>query len=339
MRKYGLLLMILFLFGIPKYLYALPPAKIERRALLDLLVPRKPIDLRKIGLNSFANEPIFGSVKSQLAEVKNRLGVRHIRILFAWNNDVQSSPSVATNYAFYDDIANNIPAGVSALVILTGLPTWARTGPDPSTAFIERWVKPTVLRYKANARIGAFQLWNEPNDSSNPDNLALTFQDPNNYLATLAQASSFIKTNAPGKMVVNAATTAIGQNYPKTLNYNKVLLAGGVTNLVDRFAIHYYGDNYHNVILPDGIASTLSAVQIPIWVTESGRQGATKQREYVERAWPFLSKYIPRIERFYLYQFTEGTPAKTTYGLRFRGGISDLYRIIARSRTTSKVKK
>jgi hypothetical protein len=197
---------------------------------------------------------------------------------------------------------------------------------------VDLWVKPTVTRYKANARISAYQIWNEPNDTANPDNAALGFQDPNKYIETLASASSYIKTQAPGKLVINAATTAIAQNYPKTLNYNKALLSAGITRLVDRFAIHYYGSNYQNVILPNGISSTLAKIDIPIWVTESGRQGSNRQREYIERTWTLLDNNIPKIERYYYYQFTDGTPGSSSYGLKFPGGISDLYRIISLSK-------
>ena len=328
--NYRFLLVLLFLTLINSTsVFANPPGHIETRGLLDLFLPRKPLDLSKVGLNAFVNDPQFGSVRSQLAEVKTRLKVKHIRILFAWNDEVQPSSSSKPNYSFYDEIAQSIPSGVSALVILTGVPGWAKSLPDPRSVFVERWVKPTVLRYKSNARISAFQIWNEPNDSSNADNSVLGFQNPDNYMQTIIASSAFIKSNTSGKLVVNAATTAIAQNYPKTLDYNKALISAGITRVVDRYAIHFYGDNYQNVILPNGIKSALSKVQIPIWVTESGKQGATKQRDYVERTWTFLAKNFSKIERFYYYQFTEASAAKNTYGLKYPGGISDLYRIIA----------
>lgn len=332
-------LLLIFLWGIFISLVgsaqaATPPLSqqsAQQKSFLDFFLPRKSLNLAKTGVNAFVNDPQFGSVRSQLAEVRNRLGIKYIRVLFAWNNDVQPSASAPVNYSFYDDIAKSIPTGVSALVILTGLPDWARNSPasEARDLFIEGWVKPSVLRYKSNSRITAFQIWNEPNDLSNPDNATMGYDQPLNYLETITASSNFIKKHSPRKLVVNAATTAIAQNYPKTLNYNKALLSAGITKVIDRFAIHYYGDNHQNVILPNGVKETMALVKIPIWVTESGKQGAGKQRDYAERVWPFLSKNIPGIERFYYYQFTENTPASRTYGLRYPNGISDLYRQFA----------
>ena len=104
---------------------------------------------------------------------------------------------------------------------------------------------------------------------------------------------------------------------------------------MDRYAIHYYGQNYQNVLVSKGIKSALAGLDIPIWVTESGKQGSDKQREYVERTWPFLSSNLPKIERYYYYQFTDASAAANSYGLKYPGGISDLYRAIS----IAKVKK
>jgi hypothetical protein len=123
MKSIFLTILILLSILSPLNCLAFPPNSIETRGLQDILLPRKPINLSKLGLNAFVNDTQFGSIKSQLAEVKSRLGVKYIRILFAWNDDVQATRSSAINYSFYDDIAKSIPTGVSALVILTGMPT------------------------------------------------------------------------------------------------------------------------------------------------------------------------------------------------------------------------
>jgi len=70
-------------------------------------------------------------------------------------------------------------------------------------------------------------------------------------------------------------------------------------------------------------------LRVPIWVTESGERGVTKQLEYVERTWPFLLKEAPGIQRFYYYTYaSSGSSADIAYGLRTdqpQAPVSDLY--------------
>ncbi len=310
----------------------------------DDLIPRRSINVSRMGLNAFANDPRFGTVRAQLREVKHKLGIRFIRVLFAWNDQVQSSPGGPIDFSFYDDIARNIPKDTQALVILTGLPSWMANSNNwisgnPRLTFVERWVKPVASRYASNSRIKAVQIWNESNNGGNPDNETLGMVDiPENYLEMLALAQNAVKTIAPNKKVVNAATTAINQDFPETPDYNQALLDGGIESLVDIFAAHYYGNNVLNVIRPGGSADILNQVEKPIWITESGAKGISKQRAYVERYWPFLSGMVPGVKRYYYYQFTEDAPAGETYGLRNpdpNNARSDLYRFL-RNRVLSR---
>jgi hypothetical protein len=200
---------------------------------------------------------------------------------------------------------------------------------NPRTTFVKRWVEPLVARYAANPRVVGFQIWNEPNAPGRFDNSVLEL-DTNavNYLELLAQSHSAIKRIAPGKLVVNAATTAINQNYPNTLDYNRTLRDNGILNFIDVFAIHYYGRQYENVVRSGGVQDFLSSMGNRIWVTESGAQGVTEQLKYVEQTWPFLSERIPAIERFYYYQMYETGDPATSYGLKNGSStqpVSDLY--------------
>ena len=77
-----------------------------------------------------------------------------------------------------------------------------------------------------------------------------------------------------------------------------------------------------------GLDEFLNSVSKPIWVTESGIQGSTKQLAYGQRTWPFLLDSVPNIARIYIYQFTESRPAAQSFGLKnstFGSSISDLY--------------
>lgn len=316
--------------------YALPPPpEVSSQASFeDILTPRKPIPYTLLGVNSFLNDSRFGTIRSQLRDVTANLGIKKVRVLVAWNDQVQPSPSAIPNFGLYDRIISSLPRGTEALVIVTGAPSWVKdsrnwVGGSPRSTFVELWVKKVANRYRNRPRVGAYQIWNEPNNPSFSENETLNvLTKPENYVELLALAHSAIKSISPSKKVVNGATTAIAQNFPSTLNYNKSMIAAGALNFTDVFAIHFYGKSVERVILPGGVADFVNSIAKPIWVTETGAQGVNKQREYAERIFPFLKKYMPGIARIYIYQYTESTPASSTYGLRnLTPGafVSDLY--------------
>ena len=249
-----------------------------RKSLLDSIVPKKELPLSQMGINSFANDRGFGTVKAQLNEVRSTLGLRYNRVLFAWNDQVQRTPTTQPNFSFYDDITRNLPRGSDMLIVVTGLPSWMKSpsnwiNGNPRETFVKLWVEPILRRYGAQSKVIGFQMWNEPNMEANPDNAVMGFALPENYLNFLSFADDSFRNIAPRKKLVMAATTAINQNFPNSLNYNKALLEGGAANLADVWAIHYYGNDIVNIIRPDGVKDFSRTVTIPIWMTESGTKG------------------------------------------------------------------
>jgi hypothetical protein len=302
--------------------------------LEDLFIPRKPIPYSLLGVNAFANDPRFGSIRNQFREVKSTLRLRRVRILFAWNDQIQPTPSAEPFFGFYDEIVRSLPVGVEAVVVLTGVPSWMSdsrnwTNGDPRETFVELWVKKVISRYRRQGRLAAYQIWNEPNNPDFRENLTLdVLTKPANYVELLARAHSVIKGAARRKKVINAATTAIAQNFPETLDYNRAMVNAGILSFTDAYAVHYYGKNVERVIVPGGVADFMNSVEKDIWITESGAQGVTKQLEYAERIFAFLKSNVPAIRRIYWYQFTEDSPAGVTYGLRNLtpdSFVSDLY--------------
>ncbi len=295
-------------------------AQTEKAAFSFL--PKKRIPVSKLGVNAFANDPRFGSVASQLREVRRTLRLRHIRVLFAWNDQVQPSPSSAIDFSFYDDIVSHIPSTTKAIVVLTDVPTWMSnsnnwTDGDPRKTFAERWAKVVAARYASKKKILGYEVWNEPNTDMFDENSTLSLtKNPENYVALLRSSAQAIREVAPQKLIISAATTAINQDYPDTLNYNKDLFDLGLESLVDIWAVHFYGSGLESVIFPGGVADFLNDLQKPIWLTEIGEKGYSQQREYMERYLPFLIELIPGIARAYYYQFTDSTSADNSYGLR-----------------------
>lgn len=297
-------------------------------------IPRRPIDTSILGINAFNNDARFGSIRAQFLEVRDVLRLRYVRILMSWNDAVQPSPGSSINFSFYDDLAANLPSGVEALVVVTGVPSWMRNAGNwidgnPRRTFVELFFSAVVARYGGNSRITAFQAWNEPNNPSFAENSVIeVLNSPENFVELVAFARNAIDQNAPGRLLLPGATTAINQNFSSTLNYNRAMRDAGMQSFVDRWAIHYYGKQYENLVQDGGVADFLNGLDRRIWVTESGAQGVNSQLAYGEEVWPFLTEQVPGIERIYVYQFTEDSPAMSTYGLRNPDAgmpVSDLY--------------
>ncbi|MCB0332293.1 MAG: cellulase family glycosylhydrolase [Bdellovibrionales bacterium] len=297
-------------------------------------VDRKPIDVSRMGVNAFANDSRFGSIPAQYREVRDTLGLKYVRVLFAWNDAVQSAKGANINWSFYDAIADAIPAGVDALVVVTNVPSWMNNSSNwddanPRTTFVNEFFRPLVRRYRNNGRIVGYQVWNEPNNTGFSENETIQVLDsPENYVELLALAYSVVKDISPSKLVLNAATTSINQNSNNPLDYNRRIRDAGGFNFLDRFAIHYYGKQYENFIRQGGVKDFLGSVPKQIWITESGIQGFDKQLAYVEEVWPYLREKIGGLDRIYYYQFTSAASADSAFGLRNLSSetpVSDLY--------------
>ena len=291
----------------------------EVEEIVDVIdgVDRKTIDVSRLGINTFANDGRFGSISSQFSTARNTLGMNHFRILFNWDSIVQPTPSSSPDFSFYDDLASNIPSGVSALVVLTGLPDWMSDSANwidgnPRKTFVELWVKKVIARYGSNGRIMAFQIWNEPNQARGENETLDVRDSPENYVEMLAMAHNAIKSAAPSKMVLNAATTAIAQEFPSTLNYNRAMADAGVLQFVDIFAFHYYGRLFERIF---DVRDFLNSLEATLWITESGIQGVNNQLAYAEQVWPFLRENINNLDLIFIYQHTEAVSPNDTFGL------------------------
>ncbi|MCB0345445.1 MAG: cellulase family glycosylhydrolase [Bdellovibrionales bacterium] len=301
--------------------------------LLDILVDppeRKEIDVSQMGVNNFFLASEFGSFSDQFLEIRDTLGLKFVRILFAWSNDVQPSPDADPFYGFYDAILDAVPPGVDVLPVLVHTPDWMADSANwidgnPRTTWVERWLRPTVARYAGRSSIVGWEVWNEPDLTVVPSDFVLGLEEPGNYVELLSAANTTIRSLDPTKLIVIAATESINQDFPNNLNYNKDLQMLGADALVDIWNIHYYGEQYERVVVGGGIADFLGGLSKAVWVTESGEPSAVGQLPYVETAWPFLREKIPNITRIYYYRYANSA-GDLPYGLR-QGGetVSDLY--------------
>lgn len=309
--------------------------------LITVCVACSPINKKITGVNAFVNDPSFGTISQQFTEVQQTLGLNYVRVLFNWNDGVQPNPSTSPDFSFYDNILADLPEGMTALVIINGIPSWMSQSSnwingDPRETFVQLWFKPVVQRYASFPNIAGWEVWNEPNDDGNPQNVTLAINMSNtsgaqNYVSMLTSAYSIAKSLTPDVLVVSAATTAINQDYPNTLNYGKTMKSNGAEGVCDIWGVHYYGTEYLHIFEPNGIQSFINSLTKPIWLTESGAKGVNEQLQYVNETWSILEDSFKNLERIYYYQFTEATPPDTTYGLRNLGPgqeYSDLYQYL-----------
>lgn len=294
---------------------------------------RKPIDRSLVGVNNFFVNPEFGDIPAQYSEIRNTLGVKFVRVLFAWSDQVQPSPDSDPNYSFYDEIIRNIPGDTDVVVVLSHTPQWMSDSSNwvdgnPRKTWVERWLKPTVARYAGRRGIIGYEIWNEPDLTTVASDTALDLENPDSYFELLQLGSQAMSLVDPSKLKVIAATTSVQSGFPETLNYNIRLRDLGAASLVDRWNIHYYGKQFENVVRGGGVEDFLKTIPLPVWLTESGIQGPNNQLAYAETVWPFLKEKIPSLERIYYYQFGETTPTDSNFGLKTTDPsfpVSDLY--------------
>lgn len=298
-------------------------------------IERKPIPRSKLAVNAFFNDSRFGSIPSQMSDVTQNLGLRRIRVLARWDNGSQSSPGATPSFGLLESILSNAPSNAEILVVATGVPSWMSNSANwvngnPRVTYVERWLKPLLRKVRQYGVVKAVQVWNEPNSGLFSENNVMQVRtSPENYTELMALSKNAFDSEAGSIQLVMGATTAINQNFPETLNYNRALRDAGVDSLIDVWAIHYYGQQFENVIQDGGVRDFLQGISKPIWMTESGVQGSDKQLKYGEETWPYLLEKIPSIDRIYIYQYTEGTEASSSYGLRNLNGVSDLYNWLA----------
>ena len=292
-------------------------------------VPRQTIDTDTLGVNAFANDGRFGSPAQQYQEVRSTLQLGFVRILANWDANAQPSAAASANLSFLDTLIEALPAGIDALLVMTGTPSWlSGSSGDPRAMYVDQWVRPVVARYGGNPRVIGFQIWNEPNQNNTANNVMGFTNNAQLYVSTLKSAATVVRSLAPAKLVVTAATTSINQNYPNTLDYNRAMRDAGAQSYADIWGVHYYGKQYENVVRPGGVADFANGLSLPIWITESGAQGVNSQLAYGEEVWPYLQDKLNNLQRIYVYQFTESTPPETTYGLKNLSTtmpVSDLY--------------
>ena len=213
----------------------------DAKELLDLALnppSRKTIDTSRMGINAFFVNPGFGTIEERYNDIQNNLGIKSIRVLLAWTNEVQPTPNSPINFSLFDNILNSAPPGVEILIVATHTPDWMTNSANwvngnPRLTWVEKWFKPVLQRYKNNPRIVGYEIFNEPNLLLVQSDSVLGLGAASNYFELLSMGAAAVRSIAPNVLVVLGATESINQKFPQNLDYNKELQELGAADLVD----------------------------------------------------------------------------------------------------------
>jgi hypothetical protein len=176
--------------------------------------------------------------------------------------------------------------GVHILMRVHGTPAWARpeetflSHPPDKVDDFARFMRALAARYKG--RVGAYEIWNEPNLNYEWGYLE---PDPAGYTALLKAAYQAVKEVDPQALVISGGLATTGEGSPTAtgdLTFLQGMYAAGARGYFDALGSHPYAFGHdpdyqdpwglslsrvvqqRDVMLANGDAMT------PIWITEAG---------------------------------------------------------------------
>lgn len=297
--------------------------------------PKKEIEKDRVAVNNFFNLPICGDISKQYELIRN-LGIKTVRVLFAWSDGVQPRPNDDLNFSFYDSIVQNCPDDIQLLPVVSHTPSWFLnevSSTETIDYWLTSWFEKVVKRYAGNSKIIGYEVWNEPDVSVCFSNSNLCLEFPERYIELLRKAKEYIRQTDNTKLCVMAATTSIQKRHGLALEYNQDLLQLGIEQYTDLWNIHLYGEHFEELLKDDGLVDFLKSIKRPIWLTETGCVGHQKQLEYFRKVYSFMMTYT-KVEKLFYYILTDSDSPDQTYGLVTRRTekegmkFSDLYHFL-----------
>lgn len=175
------------------------------------------------------------------------MGFRWVKQMFAWR-DIQPEPDRFdwTRADFIVETAVRY-GDIDLLIRLDYQPEWARAGctdqgPPEDPARFAAYAGAVAERYRG--RVGAYQIWNEPN-------LAREWCDqapsPEGYAALLAAAYAAIKSADPDALVISAGLSPTGSGPPEAMPDDAYLdalytaMGGSSEGYFDLLGVHAAG--------------------------------------------------------------------------------------------------
>jgi polysaccharide biosynthesis protein PslG len=245
-------------------------------------------------------------------------GARWIRMDVNWDIVQRDGPS-SYNWAPFDRMVDAAGArGLHVLVTVLYTPAWARApggganSPPASIANYAEFARATAVRY-ASRGVHAYEIWNEPNNSS----FWAPRADPARYADMLQAASASIRSVDPQAVIVTGGMSPATDDSRNVapVTFLKQLYAAGVGKSFDAVGQHPYcwpampgeAQGWSAWYQMDGAATSLRSVMTAngdagkqIWATEFGAPtggpsgsfvGEDAQAQMVTRAYKLFDSY------------------------------------------------
>jgi hypothetical protein len=272
-----------------------------RHRWVALTAPRAPAQAGSqapsVGMNVFLEQEVDPEKRQRSVELLRAAGVSWIRQELPWeqieplaSGQTSDPTSGGSTWAKFDDIVERASStGMQVMLRLDTSPRWALSagaadGLAPPVDFANYFDFVTMVAERYRGRVAAYQIWNEPNLSSEWGRQP---PDASAYARLLRGASERIRSADPSARVVMAALAPTRTESADALNeliYLEQLYAAGVRGSFDVLAVQAYGlrggpddpriDNtdvtFSRPLLVQRLMAANGDADTPVWATEMG---------------------------------------------------------------------
>jgi hypothetical protein len=251
----------------------------------------------QLGMNVFLEQEVEPEKRQRSLELMRDAGVQWLRQQLPWeqvepvSKGQTSDPTYGTStWAKFDDIVDRANAlGMQVALRIDTSPRWALPpgapdGLSPPLDERDYWDFVTQVAMRYRGRVGAYQVWNEPNLNSEWGGRP---PDPAAYARLLRGASERIRAADPAARVVMAALAPTLTENADALNdliYLQQLYAAGARGTFDVLAVQAYGlrggpddpridstdVTFSRPLLVRRLMDSNGDDGVPVWVTEMG---------------------------------------------------------------------
>jgi hypothetical protein len=313
-------------------------ARESTRAITSDAAPR----LQEIGMNVFLEQEVEPDKRQLSLELLKAAGVTWIRQELPWEQiepvekgQTQDPKFGDSTWTKFDDIVDRANAlGLKVMLRLDTSPSWAlptgaTDGLGPPLRYADYWdfVQLTAERYRG--RVGAYQVWNEPNL-----NIEWGKQPPDasGYTRLLRGAADRVRQADPNARVVIAALAPTLTENDDALNellYLQRLYDAGARGAFDVLAVQAYGlrggpddpridtsdVSFSRPLLMRQVMERNGDAATPVWATEVGwnvnppdlieqrfgRVTPTLQARYTVRSFTRVASQWPWLQTMYVW--------------------------------------
>lgn len=315
---------------------------LRHRAVARPSAPAASAGRPEIGMNVFLEQEVEPAKRQQSLELLRVAGVTWLRQELPWEQIEPLSKGQTVDPKFgdstwnkFDDIVERATAqGFKLMLRLDTSPRWAlpataADGLGPPLRFEDYWDFVGMAAERYRGRVAAYQIWNEPNLTSEWGRAA---PDAGGYARLLRGAFERVRLADPAALVVMAAlspTLTENADAQNELLYLQALYDAGIRGSFDVLAVQAYGlrggpddpridtgdVTFSRPLLVHAVMERNGDAGIPVWATEIGwnanppslavqqfgRVTPTLQARYTVRAFERLAEQWPWMQVAYVW--------------------------------------